>query len=222
MSRIRFVKEIGLFAFSRGRATCRWRTSWCKRYCYNRKFYRVNPRLGEFDELDDKFWRETSAEEFAVAIPSGIERFRFAVRGEIWIDLKDVMKVRRVLKARPDTLFWIPTRAWQVMRMQEPIEDLIMPLPNARVMASIDPTTSTYTFNALGRRGWSTVFSGDNEDPRQMQLFDISGSGRFSEKKTASMVHCEKTWHHAAGHCAGCTDGCFSCERVDVHLKRHR
>lgn len=218
-SPIRFVKEIGLHALSRGESTCRWKTDWCRVHCYNRKFYRVNPKLPEVDESDNTFWMETPAADIAGMIRLlDVERFRFAVRGEIWICERDVDKVRRILNALPETLFWIPTRAWQVVGMEHAIEERILPLKNARVMASIDPHVSECTERALKQLGWSTVFTGDNEDPRQL-LLSVNG---VREKRTRMHVKCVKTWSSAHGHCAECTTGCFSKERVDVHLKQHR
>ena len=227
---IRFVKDIGLYAFSRGRATCKWRTRWCLRNCYNNKFYAVNPSLPDRDALDEAYWQKTSVDEFASAIKDlEVDRFRFSVRGEIWNNLRDVLKVQGIMKAAPDVLFWIPTRAWQDVGMMEHIEDLILPLDNARVLASMDPSVSGQMQEAIQDHGWAILFVGDNEPRGQLRLWHpVSGQPRFygCESRTAKMFRCPKLWEGRRGHCAVCTRGCFAprepFHRIAVHLKGHR
>ena len=221
---IRFVKDIGMYAFSRGRQLCRWPTDWCERYCYNNKFYCVNPKLEEVDKSDNTFWRGAESEQFVMKVNmtadyKPIPRFRFAVRGEIWAKIDDVNKVGLIMMQMPQTLFWIPTRAWRSENVGAHIERFILPMPNARVLASTDPTTTPAEFDFLRRHGWSIVFVGDNKDPGQMLL---SEDGECREKKTYRMHHCRKTWEALRGHCAVCTEGCFSEGQVEVHLKKHR
>jgi hypothetical protein len=222
--RIRYVKDIGMYAFSRGRQSCLWKTPWCARYCYNNKFYQVNPKLDGIDKDDNTFWRGKDSGEFVDEVKrvtdyNTPERFRFAVRGEIWAKKPDVEKVMLILKQMPDTLFWIPTRAWQDRDMHDWIGEMILPLPNARVMASLDPTNSVGQQEALQRLGWSIVFTGDNSPPDQLLLAEGGGT---TEKRTAGMYLCPKTWGDDKGHCAVCTEGCFAGRSVAVHLKKHR
>lgn len=219
---IRFIKELGLWAFSRGTKTCQWQTKWCAGHCYNKKFYRVNPKLTEVDTADELYWQEAEVEVFAKRIRAlNVDRFRFAVRGEIWQNSADILTVRHILEQCPNTLFWIPTRAWRTMHMVRSIEEQVLRLPNARVMASIDPTTSEHVEALLKRSGWSTVFAGDNNDPRQL-LLAPKANMELQEKRTARHVRCEKTWDHHTSACTVCKHGCFSPNRVDVHLKQHR
>lgn len=219
--RIRYVSEIGLWAFSRGRQTCRWQTPWCQRHCYAKKFYAVNPRLPEIDEQDNFYWEcnlgSAIARDIATAIGNA-RRFRFAVRGEIWYNVRDIEKVCSILKTLYDVTFWIPTRAWHDPIMRREIEFEVFGKTNARVLASIDPSDDEHEVKVLRGMGWSTVFAGDNEDPDQMLL----ASNGIVPKLSADMHRCEKTWHHRTGHCAVCEDGCFASHRVDVHLKEHR
>ncbi len=212
---IRHVDEIGLYAFSRGRNTCQWPTEWCARFCYNRKFYRINPNLGDQDALDEALWQTTGPHEFSEQVKAlEVGRFRFAVRGEIWQDEKDVARVAEILGFCPEVLFWIPTRAWRSESMRASIREAIFPLPNSRVMASIDPCVPGSEEDVLKKEGFSTVFTGDNSDPRQMLL---SGD----EPQTARYTKCPKTWKHKTGHCAVCEEGCFSEGQVQVHLRQH-
>jgi len=213
---IRFVEEIGLYAFSRGASTCRWQTDWCSRFCYNRKFYRLGWKSDETDAADEEFWKTTGAPEFAEKVRAlKVERFRFAVCGEIWTSSKDVLAVERILKLCPKVLFWIPTRAWQDNYMRKVIRSLILPLPNSRLILSIDPTVPESVEEELRADGFSLVFAGDNGDPRQL----ILGRG---ENRTVRYTKCVKTWEERSGHCAVCETGCFSKERVDVHLYQHQ
>ena len=223
-TRIRQVPEIGMFAFSRGMSTCLWKTPWCEKNCYALKFYRMGWSKAEYDKLDNDFWLETQPVDFAAAVNKAagnvsVKRFRFSIKGEIWTGEKDVAKVSGIMYLMPDTLFWIPTRAWHNGNMAEAIERLVFQRPNARVLASVDPNTTPDEFMWLKYRGWQTVFSGDNEDSRQLMLVP----GGTQEKITVGMHKCEKTWNERGGHCAVCARGCFSSKKdVRVHLKQHR
>ena len=138
---IRFVPEIGMFTFSRGKRTCKWSTSWCRENCYFNKFYRMGWATEESDKRDNTFWRGTDSGEFVTAVKIAadfepVPRFRFSVKGEIWLLKRDVEKVMLIALAMPETLFWVPTRAWHDGNVADLIERLIFPLPNARVLAS--------------------------------------------------------------------------------------
>jgi hypothetical protein len=214
---IRFVKATGLFSFSRGRDTCLWTTRWCSHRCFNKKFYSVNPKLPDRDVLDEAFWQGRSVSEIVKIIRDlDVKRFRFAVRGEIWTRVRDVGKVRDIMSRCPDTLFWIPTRAWRG-KLRLEIEMQIMRLCNSRVMASIDPTTTPREELVLRESGWSMLFAGDNN----LDQLVLAPAG-VADSRTKGFARCAKTWKGAHGHCAVCEEGCFSAARVDVHLKQHR
>jgi hypothetical protein len=118
----------------------------------------------------------------------------------------------------PNTLFWIPTRAWRNAEMLRCIQDYILPTPNIRVICSIDPSTSEDEIDYLRAHGVSLVFTGDNENSNQMMLT----FGDCADKLTARMKRCRKTWDTAKGYCAVCNDGCFAEGRVEVHLRYHK
>ena len=221
---IRFVDEIGLYAFSRGCGTCKWQTDWCRRYCYSQKFHRVNPNLVEIDQSDNAFWRGADSDQIVAAIHAANnyeypKRFRFSVRGEIWLKCDDVEKVMLILLQMPDTLVWIPTRAWQDADMRGLIERLILPMPNARVVASTDPTTPAEADQDLRQSGWSTIFAGINDNGNQLLLDEHGGT---TEPRTCGAFRCPKTWERVPGHCAVCEDGCFSKGPVSIHFRQHR
>jgi hypothetical protein len=131
-----------------------------------------------------------------------VKRFRFATRGEVFYSSANILKVAEIAEAMPGTIFWIPTRAWRNPVRRAEIMTHLFPLPNVRVMASIDPSNSPAEISVLKTENWSTIFFGDNA-----QLED--------------RLMCPKTWHHIKGCCAKCECGCFSTKRVDVHLKEH-
>ncbi len=212
---IRFVPEIGLYAFSRGRSTCQWQTEWCSRFCYNDKFYRLKWKTAAGDVSDEKFWGTVTATDFAGRVHDlKVDRFRFSVVGEIWQIVDDVLKVCAITALCPHVLFWIPTRAWRDERMRELLRAIILPEPNVRLMLSIDPSITEKTEDDLRAEGFSLVFVGDNGDPRQLMLDG-------SDSRTLRYTKCLKTWRQLTGHCAKCETGCFSAERVDVHLRQH-
>lgn len=223
VSPIRFTAEIGMHSFSRGRVSCRWKTPWCAKNCYNGKFYRLGWSKDEYDEAYNRYWRGVDSEQFVLDLFSANNyempaRFRFAVCGEIWAKIDDVDKVMLIMRQMPNTLFWIPTRAWHDGKMAEHIERAVFPLKNARVLASVDPDTTPDAYVWLRHRGWSLVYSGDNENPNQLMLTPHG----VHEKVTSRMHRCEKTWDERKGYCATCDVGCFSADRVEVHLKQHR
>ena len=222
-SPIRYTEEIGMYSFSRGRVACRWQTEWCTKNCYAAKFYRLGWSKDEYDVAYNSYWRGVESDQFVSDVLKannhGIPaRFRFAVCGEIWAKPSDVEKVYLIMYQMPETLFWIPTRAWHDGNMAEAIERLILPMDNARVLASVDPDTTEDEFVWLRHRNWSMVFAGDNSDPNQMLL----APGGTQEKLTARMHRCEKTWDQLSGRCATCEQGCFAPGSVRVHLKQHR
>jgi hypothetical protein len=218
---IRFVPEIGLWSFSRGRSTCAFRTTWCETHCYAQKFYRLGWARDDWDALDNEWWLTSTPESFVAELrrrargtPS---RFRFSVKGEIWTSARDVRYVREIARLLPDTLLWIPTRAWRDDDMLRLVWD-VGQMTNVRVMCSVDPTVELEEVLRLHTLGMSVVFAGDN-DPDQMRLdFD----GRAADYLTSSMHRCRKTWSRLKGYCARCSDGCFSRNKVDVLLREHQ
>jgi hypothetical protein len=169
--------------------------------------------------LDDDFWKSCSYADFLAMMQQvGVkDRFRFSVRGEIWNNLEDMQKVRLIVLKRPQTLFWIPTRAWQSRDMLRYLMHFNDTIPNMRILCSIDPSIGPMVIEQLRYVGLSMVFSGDN-DPDQLRLTEQG----VEPSPAADMYRCEKTWEHRSGHCAVCEKGCFSGDRVEVHLKKHR
>ena len=221
---IRFIPEIGLWSFSRGKHTCRWPSGWCSRNCYATKFYKLGWAREEYDRPDDEWWMTHNAEAIAKEIlrvasddNGAPDRFRFSVKGEIWTATCDVVKVGKIASLLPSTRFWIPTRAWHDHAMRNYIERIAAHHPNIHALASVDPDTTLGELAQLRADGWSLVFAGDNA--RGQMLLDVDG---LRENPTDGMHRCVKTWDQESGHCAECDEGCFSLGRREIHLKKHK
>ena len=203
---IRYCKDIGMFALDFPRSSCIHRTSFCNKNCYNIKLHKLyGDAMAIRDQANFTAWETCTVDEFVNCLNrkhKQIKRFRFATRGETFYNLASFFKVRNIALAMPDTIFWVPTRAWRDPMLKIYIENILMPMKNVRVMASLDPSNTPTEIEKLKRNGWSTIYFGDNDD-------------------TADRVLCEKTWTHGKNICPTCENGCFNTNRVDVHLKRH-
>lgn len=204
---IRFCKSIGCFALDFPKFTCAFRTEFCNQKCYNIKMYRMyGEDMVNRDHANLQAWNDCTVQDFVDALSGKrtrqVKRFRFATRGEAFYSAQNVLKIAEIAKALPETIFWIPTRAWRNAVRRAEIMAHLFPLKNVRVMASLDPTNSPAEIDSLKADNWSTIFYGD----------DTAIDGR---------TKCIKTWNHAEGACAKCKTGCFKTGRVDVHLKEH-
>jgi hypothetical protein len=203
---IRYCKDIGCFALDFPKFTCAFRTEFCNENCYNIKMYRMyKDDMVNRDRTNLDAWTSCTVQEFVDCLKNKrnqTSRFRFATRGEVFYSSLNIAKIREIAIAMPDTIFWIPTRAWRNAMRRSEIMTVLFPLANVRVMASIDPSNSLDEVASLKADGWSTIFYGD-------------------DTATDNRVKCTKTWNHTKGACAKCTKGCFSENRVDVHLKKH-
>lgn len=204
MGEERFVEDIGMFCLDRPMSSCKHATDFCRKHCYNLKFYKMFD-LSDKDKRLASFWKELDGSQLNRILSRkrrDTSRFRLMSRGEAFKTEDDVNKVVDFAEKNPDTVFWIPTRAWRSARLRSLIEDGLMGRENVRILASTDPTTSEEEQEMLERRGWSTMFFGDNS-------------------ATEGRVKCPKTWEGKKGYCIGCEKGCFSKGRVDVHMKQH-
>jgi hypothetical protein len=201
--------------------TCIFCTPWCRQNCYAKKFYKLGYSKKEWDKKYEDWWQRVTPEEFCQSLVkrSGApERFRFSVKGEIWTTPEDVVKVAKILDLLPDTLFWIPTRAWHTWVMAEKIEQHVKWKTNSRVMASVDPSDDPGEVSVVRDMGWSMLYVGVNEDQEQMLL----GEDSLQVNPASGMFHCPKTWDHREGHCAVCEEGCFKEGVNSVRLRKHR
>jgi len=205
----RYCGDIGMFANDRPindtenhEGSCVHRTDYCDVTCYNVKLYKMYPDMAKRDDRCEAIW-QTINRVNAVSIREHFKRkrkqtkrVRHMTRGEAIKDAADVYRVRDIALANPDTIWWMPTRAWRNPLLKLMIEQDLMTLPNMAVNASLDPSNTDDEWNMLKRDGWNIMFYGDDSvthDPDGERLFD-----------------CPKTGKGLKGHCGICKGGCFS------------
>lgn len=212
MSTIRWCEDIGMFAYDRPiPETCVHATDFCRAACYNDKLYRIYPAMHGKDIKNEAYWQTLDGAQVTRDLARRkhpTHRVRFMTRGEAFKAVSDVHKVAEIASANPDRLFWIPTRAWRHPLLRALIQTSLLGVPNLRILASTDPTTTDAEWDALKADGWSTMFFGDDT-----QRVTPTGDKMFL---------CPKTHGHVKGACAVCKRGCFRADkRVDVHLSQH-
>lgn len=201
----RFRKELGVFVIDRSIESCRFKTEYCDKHCYNMKFYKRYNTLEKADVENEESWRKLSGKSVKAGLDRkrlSTKRLRLASRGECLRVKSDVFKVADIAKENHGRVVSVFTRAWRNGYMRKLIEKELFPINNLRVIASLDPTNTDDEFKSLDKAGWSTSFFGD----------DSKTDGRFK---------CPKTWKHLKGFCAKCKNGCFSDKQVHIHLKQH-
>ena len=228
---IRWTKDIGMFSFDRPiydtenhQGSCNdWKTSYCSTTCYNNKLYKMYPNMAKRDDRIESLWQRinvytiTSLVGYFYKKRNQTKRKRLMTRGEAFKTATDVYRVRTLLLSDPDSVWWIPTRAWRDPRMKALIEKEIMTLPNHAVNASLDPSNSKEEWQMLDRDGWNTMFYGD----------DTIADDNPNLPKNKRMFKCPKTHKGLKGHCASCKAGCFSFtampdkRQVHTHLSQH-
>lgn len=219
--RIKINCELGMIAIDRAwGVTCKWKTRFCQKHCYNKKLIAVHPSIAKAGKPDEAFWAAIDGEwlynflhsdrfehwankvGYSAAFMRG--RLRLCTRGETFARLSDVDKVADLLEMNPQTVFWMPTRAWRNDAMANAIEDMVLPMPNARVQASTDPSNTAEEYAMIEERGWNTMFFGDD-----------------SSAETQGRFKCPKTWKKWKSYCRLCKSGCFKNDEVHVHLAAH-
>jgi len=204
----RICPDIDLYTLDRGCGSCVHATPFCRKTCYKLKYYKMYPKaMRKRDRRNERMWDALTAERFAAWAATRryeVDRFRWCTRGEPFATIDDVFKLRDVMQANASTDFWLPTRGWHNPQLRRPIVNMIRPLPNAFVMASVDPSDAPWKVRSLEDGGWSTMFYGDD-----------SNDGRRGR------VLCPKTWFKDSGlTCATCGI-CWTKEQTHLHLKQH-
>ena len=217
---MRICKDIGMSAIDRPKTSCRHCTTFCRATCYNVKTYRRFPKAMKAKDLAlEQEWQEMTGESVAGMIGrkrSFTGRVRLMTRGEAFKTVSDVEKVRDMILAAPDTVFWIPTRAWRNRVLRRLVSMRIRRLPNVKVLASLDPSNSRKEVNSLVDGGWSTMYYGDDS-----ATFFVRSIVKGVAHGLTWRVKCPKTWDHKLGHCATCETGCFSENQIHIILKQH-
>jgi hypothetical protein len=191
---------------------CPYATSYCKRFCYMRKFecWQKPADRAAYERRLRQEWEELTPEHFGELLRRRkypTDRIRFAAAGEALATPADVTRVESIIRTFPTILFWVPTRAWRSPDLRDRIRRRLLTLRNARVMASLDPSNTAEEVEGLTSDGWSTMFFG-------IDRLDVGSPfvGRYP---------CPKTWDHRHGFCQECSNGCFREGQVHVHLKKH-
>jgi len=221
----RFCDDIGMFANDRPindtenhTGSCDHRTPFCDDTCYNVKLYKMYPDMAKRDDRCETIWQSLGKHNVQ-GIKAWLERkrkqtkrVRHMTRGEAIKDVSDVYRVREIALANPDTIWWMPTRAWRNPMLKLMIEQDLMTLPNMAVNASLDPSNTHDEWAMLERDGWNIMFFGDD-------------SLTHSPATNKRMFACPKTHKGIKGHCADCKAGCFSQAIIGrqqiVHLSQH-
>ena len=192
-SKFRMVDDLGLLAVDRGLGSCKHRSAGCAG-CYNQKFFRRFPLVRQFwakGGQDDQTWESLTPSDFAALRPG---RVRLCTRGEPLSVASDVKRIAEWAKAAPHVTLWVPTRGWRNATIKRLAEEILFPLPNVKLLASVDRETVGEA-DGLAAEGWSTMYF--DPDDRAPQY-----SGR--------VVRCAKTWKGTKRACRSCSSGCFA------------
>ena len=221
----RWCEDIGMFATDRPindtenfKGSCDHRTPYCDVTCYNVKLYKLYPNMSKRDDRCEAIWQSiysgnvSQIREHLQRKRKQVKRVRFKTRGEAIKDASDVYRVRDIALANPDTLWWLPTRAWRNPLLKLMVEQDLMTLPNVAVNASFDPSNTKEEWDMMEQSDWNIMFYGDDN------LTTSPSSGK-------RMFLCPKTHKKLKGHCSDCKAGCFAQKTIGrtqiVHLSEH-
>ncbi len=215
---MRHCADIDMFTIDRSiEQSCVHRTPYCNAKCYNFKLYRIYPNMLGADPRLEREWAALTGPDLAAQLGrkhKSIARLRLMSRGEALKEHSDIDKVADLCAHVPDTLVWLPTRAWRDPLLRARIEVELMDLPNLCVLASLDPSNTGAEYDDLVASGFSTMTFGP-EPPEWLPKHMIC-------PKTA---HTRKNPKGISGHCSTCKAGCFAPRtlnrRVDVYLREH-
>ena len=227
----RWTSDIGMFSSDRPindiklddgtviEGSCNsFKTEYCEEECYNVKLYRMYENMTKRDVRCETTWGKINAHNVGSIKQTfsrkknQTKRIRHMSRGEAFTSPTDVYRVKTMCLAMPDTLWWIPTRAWRNARLKALIERELMPLDNCAINASFDPSNTKEEWTTIINSDWNIMFFGDDtllHDPVHNK----------------PMFKCPKTHKNIKGHCASCKAGCFAQKTIGrtqvVHLSEH-
>ena len=226
---LRWCKDIKMWAIDRPindvgdvNGSCVHRTSFCDTSCYNVKLYKMIKGMAKIDITTAKFWQSlpTNKNENQDSLKSlqqklfrsrrQTKRARLMTRGEAIKDMSDVFRIKTLCEATPNTTWWVPTRAWRNKGLKQLIEDVLFPLKNVAINASLDPSNTKEEEQLLKDSGWATMYFGD----------DTKTTSSVGDRRYL----CPKT-HKKLKICDTCKGGCFSKVAIgrtsNVHLSQH-
>lgn len=226
---LRWCKDIKMWAIDRPindvgdvNGSCVHRTSFCDTSCYNVKLYKMFKGMAKKDIANEKFWQSlpTNKNDNQDSLESlqqklfrsrrQTKRARLMTRGEAIKDMSDVFRIKTLCEATPNTTWWVPTRAWRNKGLKQLIEDVLFPLKNVAINASLDPSNTKEEEQLLKDSGWATMYFGD----------DTKTTSSVGDRRYL----CPKT-HKKLKICDTCKGGCFSKVVIGrtshVHLSQH-
>ena len=226
---LRWCKDIKMWAIDRPindvgdvNGSCVHRTSFCDTSCYNVKLYKMFKGMAKKDITNEKFWQSlpTNKNDNQDSLKSlqqklfrsrrQTKRARLMTRGEAIKDMSDEFRKKTLCEATPNTTWWVPTRAWRNKGLKQLIEDVLFPLKNVAINASLDPSNTKEEEQLLKDSGWATMYFGD----------DTKTTSSVGDRRYL----CPKT-HKKLKICDTCKGGCFSKVAIGrtshVHLSQH-
>ena len=226
---LRWCKDIKMWAIDRPindvgdvNGSCVHRTSFCDTSCYNVKLYKMFKGMAKKDIRNEKFWQSlpTNKNDNQDSLESlqqklfrsrrQTKRARLMTRGEAIKDMSDVFRIKTLCEATPNTTWWVPTRAWRNKGLKQLIEDVLFPLKNVAINASLDPSNTKEEEQILKDSGWNTMYFGDDT-----KTTSSVGDRRYLCPKTNKKIKI----------CDTCKGGCFSQvvigRQSNVHLSQH-
>lgn len=219
---MRYCEDIDMWAIDRQiSGSCIFKTTTCEKECFNDKLYKLYPAMHGKDIRNEAYWDQITGIDFKSDYArkkkgKTSNRFRMMTRGETFDSVEGVHKMHDLALQNQDLIFWIPTRAWRDVVINDNNEilsavmSLIVPLKNCRVLASMDDSNTEEEWLFVTRvLRLSTMHFDADKAPQ-----DTLAGDRF--------FRCPKTHKHLNGHCSICKAGCFNNKkRVDVHLLKH-
>jgi len=226
---LRWCNDIKMWAIDRPindvgdvNGSCVHRTSFCDTSCYNVKLYKMFKGMAKKDIANEKFWQSlpTNKNDNQDSLESlqqklfrsrrQTKRARLMTRGEAIKDMSDVFRIKTLCEATPNTTWWVPTRAWRNKGLKQLIENVLFPLKNVVINASLDPSNTKEEEQLLKDSGWATMYFGD----------DTKTTSSVGDRRYL----CPKT-HKKLKICDTCKGGCFSKVAIGrtshVHLSQH-
>lgn len=220
----RYCADIGMYATDRPindtanhKGSCVHRTSFCDVTCYNMKLYRMYKNMTQRDDRCETVWQKINSSNVVTIAQwlfrrrKSTKRGRHMTRGESIKNIADVYRIKDICLATPDTLWWVPTRAWRNPLLKALIQIELLPLTNCQINASFDPSNTDEEWKLMQDSGWNIMFYGDDS--------------RTVAPNGERMFLCPKTHKKLSGHCIDCKAGCFSQKTINrttvVHLSAH-
>lgn len=204
-----YRSDIGMFCIDRPRNSCKYKTAFCKKHCYNEKLNKVFKFENKPSEQRfERQWQSITGSVVFKTLSTKrnfTDRIRLMSRGEALKNSSDYDRINDICSANQDKLVWLPTRAWIDTKNIPAIKKLIADNKNLRLLCSIDPSNTAKQVKTIIDNHLSSMFFGNDT---------------ISKFHGLNFTKCIKTWQHVNGACQTC-NLCFGSNIIHVHLKKH-